>query len=236
LIGGFILTGSEPKTVIVRAVGPSLPLDGFLADPVLQLYKPDGSIEENDNWKDTQQAEIQASGLAPTNDKESALIATLSANAYTVIVSGKNGGTGVGLVEVYDLDDSAATTYLANISTRGYVQSGDNAMIGGFIIGEGGHTGSVVVRAIGPSLAGTVPDALVDPTLNLYNAQGMLVNQNDNWADANGDAIAATGLAPSNALESAILADLAPGAYTAVVQGNGTNAAGVGLVEVYYLP
>ena len=137
-------------------------------------------------------------------------------------------------MEVYDLDDPNATTYLANISTRGDVETGDNVMIGGFIIGEGGQTGQVVVRAIGPSLT-SIPDSLQDPTLNLYNGQGMLVAQNDNWADTNGDAIAATGLAPNDARESAILASLAPGAYTAIVAGNG-GTSGVGLVEVYYIP
>ncbi|MGI8955938.1 MAG: hypothetical protein ACR2II_03355 [Chthoniobacterales bacterium] len=142
--------------------------------------------------------------------------------------------TGVGLVEVYDLDDPNAATYLANISTRGDVQQGDNAMIGGFIIGEGGQTGQVVVRAIGPSLT-TVPDALSDPTLSLYDAQGDVVAENDDWATPDGNAIAATGLAPTDPAESAILAAVAPGAYTAIVRGK-ADSTGVGLVEVYYLP
>lgn len=235
LIGGFIVTGGDaPKTVILRAIGPSLPLSGALADPVLELHKPDGSVVLNDNWKDSQQAEIEATGLAPGNDLESAILATLSPGLYTAIVRGNNDGTGLGLVEVYDLDDPNSPAYLANISTRGFAQSGDNAMIGGFIIGDGGQTGQVVVRAIGPSLT-SVPDALSDPILGLFDAQGVLVNQNDDWADTNGAAIEATGLAPSDSHESAILAALAPGAYTAIVQGKG-NIPGVGLVEVYYLP
>lgn len=234
LIGGFILAGgSEPKTVILRAIGPSLPLGGVLADPVLELHNPDGSVVVNDNWRETQEAEIVASGLAPTVDQESAIIATLPPDLYTVIVKGKNDGTGVGLVEVYDLDDPNTATYLANISTRGFAQPGDNAMIGGFIIGEGGQTGQVVVRAIGPSLTG-VPDSLLDPTLSLFNAQGVLVEQNDDWADTNGNGIAATGLAPSDSRESAILASLSPGAYTAIVEGK-ESTSGVGLVEIYYI-
>jgi len=207
---------------------------GVLADPVLELHKPDGSVVTNDNWKSSQQAEIEATGLAPSNDLESALIATLSPGLYTALVYGKDNGTGVGLVEVYDLDDPNSVAYLANISTRGFVQPDDKAMIGGFIIGAGGQTGQVVVRAIGPSLT-SIPDVLRDPTLNLYDAQGMLVAQNDDWEDTNGSAIEATGLAPNNSLESAILADLAPGAYTAIVLGKASSS-GVGLVEVYYIP
>lgn len=235
LIGGFILAGgNEPTTVILRAIGPSLPLGGVLADPVLELHNPDGSVVVNDNWKDTQEAEIAASGLAPTNDQESAIIATLSPGLYTVIVQGKDNGTGVGLAEVYDLDDPNAATYLANLSTRGFAQPGDDAMIGGFIMGEGDQTGQVLVRAIGPSLT-SVPDALIDPTLDLFDEQGTLIGQNDDWADTNGAAIEATGLAPTDSHESAILADLAPGAYTAIVQGK-SGGSGVGLVEIYYLP
>ncbi len=206
----------------------------MLADPVLELHKPDGSVVVNDNWKDAQQAEIEASGFEPGSDLESAIIATLLPGTYTAIVYGKNNVTGVGLVEVYDLDDPNLATYLGNISTRGYVQPDDNAMIGGFIIGAGGQTGQVVVRAIGPSLT-SVGDALRDPTLNLYDVQGAVVAQNDDWAIPSGDAIAATGLAPTNPVESAILANLPPGAYTAIVRGKASSS-GVGLVEVYYIP
>jgi hypothetical protein len=245
LIGGFILTGGDqPKRLIIRAIGPSLEqsLAGALADPVLELHQPDGSVITNDNWKSSQQAEIEATGLAPTNDLESAIIATLppvdpgvsGSGSYTAIVSGKNSGTGIGLVEVYDLDDPTTPTYLANISTRGFVQTEAKVMIGGFIIGDGGQTGQVVVRAIGPSLS-IIPDALQDPTLTLYNSQGAIVALNDDWAETNADAIEATGLAPNDSRESAILADLAPGAYTAIVEGKASTT-GVGLVEVYYIP
>ena len=209
---------------------------------MLELHQPDGSVITNDNWKSSQQAEIEATGLAPTNDLESAIIATLppvdpavsGSGIYTAIVSGKNGGTGIGLVEVYDLDDPTVPTYLANISTRGFVQTEDKVMIGGFIIGAGGQTGQVVVRAIGPTLT-TIPDALQDPTLTLYNAEGTIIELNDNWADTNPSGIEATGLAPNDPRESAILADLQPGAYTAIVQGKASTS-GVGLVEVYYIP
>ncbi len=248
LIGGFILTGgTESKSVIIRAIGPSLaannpPVAGALTDPVLELHQSDGSVILNDNWRTTQPTAIEASGLAPTNDLESAIITTLApidpqvpgSGIYTALVYGKDNGTGIGLVEVYDLDDPNAATYLANISTRGFVQSGDNAMIGGFIIGAGAETGDVVVRAIGPSLTGIV-DVLQDPTLSLYNAQGLVVGLNDDWQNPSGSGVEATGLAPSDPRESAILAALPPGAYTALVQGK-DGASGIGLVEVYYVP
>jgi hypothetical protein len=239
LIGGFILAGGDaPKRLIIRAIGPSLTGAGVanaLQDPILELHDSAGVLlTSNDNWKSDQETEIEATGLAPTNDLESAIITTLPEGLYTAIVSGKDNGTGVGLVEVYDLDDLNAPAYLANISTRGFVQPDDKAMIGGFIIGVGGQTGQVVVRAIGPSLT-SIPDALQDPTLNVYNAQGIVVAQNDDWEETNASAIEATGLAPNDPRESAILAPLTPGAYTAIVTGKASSS-GVGLVEVYYIP
>ncbi len=175
LIGGFIILGTEPKDVIVRAIGPSLGDVGvadFLVDPVLELNFSDGSVVSNDNWKDTQEAEIMATGLAPTEEAESAILATLDPGAYTAIVRGVGGGTGVALVEAYDLEPAAGTT--ANISTRGFVDTGDNVMIGGFIAGSGGGgDATVLVRAIGPSLtAQGVPGALADPMLELYDGSG----------------------------------------------------------------
>jgi hypothetical protein len=238
------VNGDQPKRLIIRAIGPSLTDAGLanaLQDPILELHDSTGALlTSNDNWKSDQQVEIAATGLAPTNDLESAIIATLSpvdpavngSGLYTAIVSGKNSGTGIGLVEVYDLDDPNTAPYLANISTRGFVQTEEKAMIGGFIIGAGGETGQVVVRALGPSLT-IIPDALQDPTLTLYNSQGLVVGFNDDWSDASG--IEATGLAPTDSRESAILADLVPGAYTAIVQGKASTT-GVGLVEVYYIP
>ena len=241
LIGGFIITGNDPKKVVLRAIGPSLA--GFdianpLADPVLELHGADGSlITMNDNWKDTQQSEIEASGFQPQNDLESAIIATLDPGNYTVVMSGKNGGTGVGLVEDYDLDQ-AADSQLANISSRGFVETGSNVMIGGFILGGGGGNASVVVRALGPSLANAVPPvagALADPTLELHDGNGALIRSNDNWKETQQTDIEATDLAPTNDLESAIFQTLAPGAYTAIVRGSG-DLTGVALVEVYRLP
>ncbi len=239
LIGGFIITGSEPKKVIVRAIGPSLTkagVAGALADPVLELHRPDGSVVRNDNWKATQKAAIIASTVPPTNDLESAIVATLAPGNYTAIVRGKNGGAGVGLMEAFDLAPSASSQ-LANISTRGFVDTGDNVMIGGFIVGGGaaGTNGSVLVRAIGPSLTRAgVARALPDPTLELSDANGNLLSKNDNWKATQQAAIAATGVAPTNDKESALIDTLAPGNYTAIVRGK-NNTTGVALVEAYNL-
>ena len=237
LIGGFIILGTEPKDVIVRAIGPSLGGVGvadFLVDPVLELNFSDGSVVTNDNWKDTQEAEIMATGLAPTEEAESAIVATLDPGAYTAIVRGVGGGTGVALVEAYDLEPAAGTT--ANISTRGFVDTGDNVMIGGFIAGSGGGgDATVLVRAIGPSLtAQGVPGALADPVLELYDGSGNNLTTNDDWKDTQQAEIEATGLEPTDDRESAVLSTLAPGAYTAIVRGAG-DTTGVGLVEVYHL-
>ena len=233
LIGGFIITGNAPKKVILRAIGPSLTSFGVtnaLADPVLELHLPDMTVVTNDNWKDTQQTEIEATGLQPGSDEESAIVATLAPGVYTAIVNGKNGGTGIGLVEAYDLDQAADST-LANISTRGFVDTGDNVMIGGVIIG--GETGQVLVRAIGPELTALgVNGALEDTTLELHDKDGALITSNDDWKETQQAVIEATGLAPKDDRESAILATLAPDIYTAIVRGkDGTT--GVALVEVY---
>jgi len=233
LIGGFIVTGTQPKSVIMRAIGPSLPVPGALADPILELHGPGGfSTITNDNWRSDQEAQIMASTVPPSNDLESAIVADLPANgsAYTAILSGVNGTTGVGLVEAYDLD-SAADSKLANISTRGLVQTGVDVLIGGFII-VGQNPMRVMVRAIGPSL--NVPGPLPDPTLELRNGDGALIGSNDNWRSDQEAEIIATTIQPSNDLESALVQYLAPGSYTAVVHGV-ENATGVGLVEAYAL-
>jgi PKD repeat protein len=244
LIGGFIINGGGTKKLILRALGPSLSQSGVigaLADPTLELHDSIGAtIATNDNWETTQiggiitsdqVAEIQASTLAPPDPSESAIIATLDPGSYTAIVSGVNNTTGVGLVEVYDLDESSPAK-LANISTRGFVQTGDNAMIGGFIVGTP-DSPRVVVRALGPSLAGLgVIGALADPTLELHDSNGALIASNDNWADTQETEIEATGLAPTNPLESAIVWTVTPGNYTAIVTGEG-GTVGIGLVEVY---
>ncbi len=173
LIGGFITTGAAPKKVLLRALGPSLAsmnVSGPLADPLLELHEPDGTVITNDNWKDTQEEEIIDTGIPPTDDRESAIVATLNSGAYTAVVRGAGDTSGVALVEIYDLDAQPAASQVANISSRGFVQTGDNVMIGGFIVGPSYFVGApVVVRALGPSLADSgVMDALQDPTLELY--------------------------------------------------------------------
>ncbi len=240
LIGGFIITGPAPKQVLLRAIGPSLSIGGttqLLADPVLDLHYPDGSVTRNDNWMDTQAAEIEATGLPPTDDLESAIVATLEPGAYTAIVTGNGpggvgAGTGVGLVEVYDLDPSPAASKLANISTRGLVQTGDNVMIGGFILGGGTEASDIVVRGIGPSLL--ISD-LTDPKIELHDQNGAIVDSNDNWMD-NPDmqTIIDDQLAPTEPLEAALIGSFAPGAYTVILTGT-NNTTGIGLVEVYHL-
>jgi len=239
LIGGFIVTGNDAKKVILRAIGPSLTQFGVvdaLADPVLELHGSDGSlITSNDNWKETQESEIDATGLAPQGDLEPAIIATLDPDAYTAIMSGKDGTSGVGLVEGYDLDQ-AADSQLANISTRGFVETESNVMIGGFILGSGSGTTNILVRAIGPSLTLVgVSDALADPTLELHDANGALIMSNDNWKESQEAEIESSGLAPQDDLESAVLVTVATNAYTAIVVGK-DGGTGVALVEVYRMP
>ncbi|CAN5748621.1 hypothetical protein BH20VER1_BH20VER1_15530 [soil metagenome] len=235
LIGGFIITGSAPKKVIIRAIGPSLAAHGVagaLADPTLQLHKPDGTTMFNDNWRENE-AEVQASTIPPERDEESAIVATLPPGAYTAIVRGQGGTIGVGLVEVYDLDTSP-TSILGNISTRGQVQTGDNVMIGGFILGGSNNVTKVAVRGLGPSLsAAGLTGVLPDPTLDLRDANGQRLIFNDNWnSDADAAAeLSANGLAPERAEEAAIFTILPPGNYTVILAGNGTS--GIGLVEVY---
>ncbi len=233
LIGGFIITGTQPKRVIIRALGPSLSVAGKLVNPTLELFGPGGLIASNDNWRSAQEAAIIASSVPPTNDLESAIVATLPANtsSYTAIVRGVSNGTGVGLVEIYDLD-RAVDSQLANISTRGLVQTGDNVMIGGIIL-LGSPPRRVIVRAIGPSLP--VNGKLADPTLELVNQHGVMIGSNDNWRTTQEAEIIATMVPPTNNLESAIVAFLAPAPHTAIVRGkNGTI--GVALVEAFALP
>jgi hypothetical protein len=240
-IAGFIVTGNAPKKVIVRGLGPSTGLTQALTDPVLELHAMNGSlITSNDNWKDTQQTEIQnlQNGIfAPSNDLESAIIATLAPSEYTAILRGKNGTTGGGLAEMYDLD-LTSDSQLVNISTRGFVQTGNDVMIGGFIFGNGTTSERVIIRAIGPSLASYgVANVLADPMLTLHDSNGAILLSDDNWQDdpSQASAIASSGKAPQNSLESAIVTTLPPGAYTAVVTGK-NRGMGVALVEVYRLP
>jgi len=234
LIGGFIITGAGDKNVIIRGIGPSLGsagVSGALGDPTLELHDGTGAIiASNDNWQDSQMSEIEATGVPPTDPNESAIVRRLTPGPYTAIVRGKNDTTGVGLVEAYGLDGTAK---LVNISTRGFVQSGDNVMIGGFIVLNTGVPTSVIVRAIGPSLTG-VPNALTDPTLELHDSNGGLVASNDNWKDTQQTEIIATTVPPTNDKESAIVQTLSTGPYTAIVRGK-NDGTGVALVEAYNL-
>lgn len=237
LIGGFIVTGTDEKKVLVRGLGPSLPVSGALADPTLELHDSSSTLASDDNWKDTQQSDVEATGIPPGNELEAAIVATLPANnaGYTAILAGNGGGTGIGLVEVYDLDQ-AANSQLANISTRGFVDTGDNVMIGGLILGpkEGGPA-RVLVRGIGPSLSGAgVANALQDPTLELRGSDGQLLSSNNDWRDNQEADITATGIPPTDNRESAMLQTLVPGNYTAILRGN-NNSTGVALVELYNL-
>jgi hypothetical protein len=238
LIGGFIITGTQPKKVIVRAIGPSLNLQGKLANPTLELHSGSTLLASNDDWQNQPAADKQAvidSTIPPTNNLESALVRTLPANgaSYTAIVRGVNGGTGIGVVEVYDLG-AAADSQLANISTRGLVETGDNVMIAGTII-VGSTPQKVIIRAIGPSLS--LGGKLADPTLELRDANGALIDANDNWGDSpNKQAIIDSTIPPTNGLESAIVATLPAGNanFTAIVRGVG-NLTGIAVVEVYAL-
>jgi hypothetical protein len=239
-IGGFIVTGTAPKNVLIRGLGPSLAssgLQGLLADPSLELHEPGGMILTNNNWKDSQESQIAATGLAPGNDSEAAIVALLTPGSYTAVLSGANSTSGIGLVEVYDLD-ADITSQLANVSTRGFVGTGDNVMIGGIIIGPtGAADATVVVRGIGPSLAAAgVTGTLADPTLELHDGNGVIVATNDDWQDDpdQADLLQGAGLAPSDPHESGIYTTLATGNYTAILQGKNSTT-GVGLVEAYNL-
>ena len=238
MIGGFIITGGGQKKVIVRAIGPSLVNHGItnpLQDPTLELHDHTGAvIASNDDWMNApNQQEIIDSGLPPSNNLESAILTSLNPGNYTAIVRGVNNGTGIALVEGYDLDPAAGSK-LGNISTRALVQTGDNVMIGGLIITGTGQE-NVIVRAIGPSLAQYgITNPLADPTLELHDGNGAVIAFNDNWKDSQQAEIEATGLPPSDDAESAIVQTLAPGNYTAIVR-DVNNTIGVALVEVFGL-
>jgi hypothetical protein len=235
LIGGFIVTGSDNEEVVLRGIGPSLPLAGSLPNPRLELHDGTGAlIASNDNWMDSpQKDEIISRSLSPNDDLESALLVELAPGSYTTILSDAAGATGIGLVELY-ATNPAAVANPVNISTRGFVQTGDDVMIGGFIIG-GTSTRHLVIRAIGPSLAAAgVTNPLLDPVLELHDQNGVLMETNDNWKENQAE-VEATGLAPGDDRESVIVTTLSPANYTAIVRGlNGTT--GVALVEAYDIP
>jgi hypothetical protein len=240
MIGGFIITGNAPKKVALRGMGPGLASFGitdFLADPFLELRNSSGALlQSNDNWKDSQQTEIENIGLAPGDNREAMLVTTVDPGAYTVTLTGKGGTIGVGLVEIYDVNPGSSSE-LSNLSTRGFVQGGNNVLIAGFILGA--HTGNdrIAIRGLGPSLSqfGINP-TLADPTLELHDNNGATLITNDDWES---DAVSAANLilfnlAPSNPKESGIFTSLPPGTFTAILAGK-NGGIGIGTVEVYNL-
>lgn len=244
LIAGFIVRGGTSKRLIVRGIGPSLVNNGIsspLDNPVLELHDQTGAlIATNDNWTDNDnKQEIIDSGVAPTSSLESAILTTVPSNdsgvAYTAVLNGFNGGIGIGVVEAYDLDSGLGSTIL-NISTRGRVGTDPSVLIGGFFVG-GAESKRILVRAIGPSLANFgIAGPLADPTIELHDANGALIDSNNDWQSSlQAGEIQASGVAPTNSKESAMLDTLSPSAYTAIVRGV-NNTVGIGSVEVYQLP
>lgn len=236
LIAGFIINGSGSKKIVLRAIGPSLTSSGIsdgLPDPVLELRAADGSlIESNDDWT-SNQAAIQATGLAPTDPRESAIARTLAPGLYTAIVSGNGTATGVALAEVYDTDTQPSTTALANISTRGSVQTQNNVLIGGFHLGNTSGHSVVLARGIGPSLINFgVTTPLENPTLELHDSNGATIAANDDWRDTQELEILYFGIAPTDDLEAAIVAPQPPGPATVIVADR-FGIAGIGLVEIF---
>src|SRR6266550_1921243 len=240
-IGGFIVTGTASKQVVVRGLGPTLGqppynVPNVLADPTLNLHNSTSSIATNDDWQSASNSNQIPVNLRPPDSRESAILITLQPGNYTVILSGKNGTTGVGLVEVYDIN-AGVFAELTNVSTRGFVGTGDNVMIGGIITSGGNGSTQIVVRGLGPTLGQppfNVPNVLADPRLALVDGNGNVIRSNNNWKDTQQAAIQATGLAPPNDLEAAILVTVAAGHYTAILSGNG-GGTGIGLVEIYKL-
>jgi hypothetical protein len=236
-IAGFIISGSGTKRIMARAIGPSLSVNGKLQDPYLEIHDSNGSAPlTNDNWRSTQEAEIQQTGLAPTNDKESAIVKRLPAGNYTAIIRGADNSPGIGVVELYDLSTSDPGE-LGNLSVRASAETGDNVLFDGLIL-QGGTPKRVLFRALGPSIkvnGNTVLGTLQNPTLELHSGNGTLLASNDDWQDApNAADIQSTGLAPPDNRESAILMTLVPGNYTTIVRGvNGTT--GIALAEAYKL-
>ena len=235
MIGGFIINGNDPKSVIIRGMGPSLGglgVSGALSNPILELFQGNTLIATNDNWQQAPNANEIPNGFAPSDGRESVILTTLAPGTYTAVIRGVGGETGVGVVETYDLSGSS-NSKLANFSTRGFVETGDNAMIGGFIATDG--SSRVLLRAMGPSLGNAgIGNPLQDPTLQLVNGNGATVVFNDNWQQAPNANDIPNGFAPSDARESVVLTTLAPGGYTAIVRGV-NDTTGVALVEAYHL-
>jgi hypothetical protein len=236
LIGGFIITGNDAKQLIIRGIGPSLSglgIQGALANPTLDLFDANQTLlRSNDNWI-SNRAAVEATTIPPSHDLESAIVMTLAPGAYTAVLRGQNNSTGIGVVEIYDLNP-AVDAVLANISSRGFVDTGDNVMIGGFIIGGDGQTDArVAIRGIGPSLAAFgITGALQNPIVELKDVNGTTLMSNDDWPQSQSAEINQLNLAPADIRESAMVASLPPGNFTAVLRGK-NNTTGVAVVEVY---
>ncbi|HMG06760.1 MAG TPA: cytochrome c peroxidase [Chthoniobacterales bacterium] len=243
-IGGFIITGTVPKRVLVRALGPSLAqfgLSTLLADPTITLHGPDGFAPiVNDSWKSSQQDQITATGLAPGNDLEPAIVVTLAPGGYTAVLSGVNGGTGTGILEIYDLD-FAADSKLGNISTRAFAGTGDDILIAGFTVGKGSGVDNIIIRGLGPSLEspGLLGQTMFDPTLEVRNADGTTLVATDGWQGAGmGVEVNRAGLLPQFTQEPVAFLTLGPGAYTALLSPSGNsfpNSPAIALIEIYSL-
>jgi cytochrome c peroxidase len=239
-IGGFIITGTAPKRILVRALGPSLVKFGLstvLADPRITLQGSGFGPLLNEGWRSDQETEIKATGLAPGDDREPAIVATLAPGAYTAVLSGTNDGTGTGILEIYDLDFTAASK-LGNISTRAFVGTADNIVIAGFTVGNASSVDHILVRGLGPTLnAFGIGPALFDPTLEVRNANGERLGENDNWMEGSeASEVTDAGLELPQFQESAVVLTLGPGAYTALLSPSlrpSNNPPGVALVEVY---
>lgn len=241
LIGGFVVEGAGTKRYVLRALAPSLAssgVQGVMSDPLIELYDSTGArIDMNDNWRTGGSvSELQSLGLAPTDDREAALVVDLAAGAYTTILRGASGTQGVGIVEAYEATtDGNVLARLVNVSIRGRVQTGENVLIGGVAV-RGGAPRRLLVRALGPSLASSnLTNVLADPMLRVFDASGTLIASNNDWRSTQEAEIASTGLAPTNDRESALVYTLPSGNYTVIVSGQG-NTVGVALLEVYDLP
>jgi hypothetical protein len=241
MIGGFIITGNTPKKVVLRGMGPSLATFGitnFLADPLLELRGSSGALlRQNDNWKDDQRSEIEGSPFQPSDDREAVIVATLAPGAYTALLTGKGGTTGVGIIEAYDAN-LPANSQLANISTRGFVQTGNNVMIAGFSLGANNNSTRIAIRGRGPSLSNSgLSNVLADPTIELHNSSGTTLVSNDNWEDdpVSAALLIANGLALTDPKESGIVTSLAaPGQFTAIIAGKDAGT-GIAIFEIYNL-
>jgi hypothetical protein len=239
MIGGFIITGDAPKTVAIRALGPSLRDAGVAAPlphPLLQVRDTSGAlVARNSAWREGQPDHIVATGLMPPSESEAASVQTLAPGAYTASVGDADGSSGIGLLEIYDLDREPLS-HVGNISARGFVGGEDAVVIEGFIVAGNGASAKLVVRGMGPSLASAdVKEPLADPVVEVRDADGVLLAVNDNWAETQAADIEEAALAPADPLDAATIIEVPPGAYTAMLRG-ADGATGVGVLEIYKLP